>query len=233
MRWGDTLFKIDHWQTLAFHTLKEINDVADVEHTENSIKNASTKVLNHFDINDDKDYDMFLKEIPPSQMTNFLPTRTFFVNFILFLEKRRLMYSEIVGTNVKEHLEEIISLIEWYESHPSIQTFWMNREDLDNHELVFCMIFYSRCLDEQRQILKYFLHGVKERALINRVHCSAGVLAPYSHCPTDTEIIPYEAHHTTTVREYFDCCLIDQAGHRLAEIILYGKEENWKTVFKP
>ncbi|MFN8336351.1 MAG: hypothetical protein U0U09_14580 [Cyclobacteriaceae bacterium] len=220
---GDTLFKIDHWQTLAFHTLKEINDVADVEHTENSIKNASAKVLNHFDINDDKDYDMFLEgntSIP--ELTNFLPTRTF-VNFILFLEKLPSHVFRSLESNVKEHLEEITSLIEWYESHPSIQTFLNEQRRPDNHEDGILYDFYSRCLDEQRQILKYFLHGVKERALHKSFIVPLGLGSIFSLSDRYRDY-PYRLPHHNG-QEYFDCRLIDQAGHRLAEIPLrQGRE---------
>ena len=237
---GDTLFKSDNWQTLAFHALREIDNVGDIENTDDSVNIAAAKVLSHFDINDDEDYTMFLEgSVSIPELNNLLPTRTF-VNFILLLEKLPSQVFQSLEAKVKEHLAEITSLIAWYESQPSIQTYLKEQRKPDNHEDGILYDFYSRCLDEQRQILKYFLNGIKERALHKASIVPLGLGSVFSLSDRYRDY-PYRLPHYNG-QEFFDCRLIDQAGHRLGEIPigqgrelekLYAadKEEFYKQLF--
>jgi len=237
---GGTLFKADNWLSLAFYALQKVSEVGDIENNQDSIDQAAGKVLSHFDINDNEDYSLFLENnVAIPELKNAPRTRTF-LNFILYLEKLPSEVFQSLEAKVKEHLTEITALVEWYEGQPAIQTYLKEQRKPDNHEDGILYDFYSRCIDEQRKILKYFLNGIKERALHKAyvIPMGLGPLFSFSERYRD---YPYKFPHHNG-QEYFDCRLIDQVGHRLSEIPirqsrdlekLYAtnKEEFYKQLF--
>jgi hypothetical protein len=237
---GDTLFRIDDWLSLAFYALKEVSQVGDIENNQNSIDQAAGKVLSHFDIKDDKDYSLFLENNAAIPELKDVPRIRIFLNFILYMEKLPSEVFHSLEAKVKEHLTQITALIEWYEGQPAIQIYLKEQRKPDNHEDGILYDFYSRCIDEQRKILKYFLNGIKERALHKSYVIPFGLGSMFSFSERYRDY-PYKLPHHNGL-EYFDCRLIDQVVHRIGELPitqgrdlekLYAsnKEEFYKQLF--
>jgi hypothetical protein len=209
---GNLLYNASNWHNLIFHALKEIEEMADVEHNATALDHAASKVLLHFGLSDEEDYSTFLSEPHSVPELAKEPRLRTFVNFLLYLEKLPSETHHVLESKVKEHLQQISELIAWYESHPILK----EKRKPEDHEEAILHDFYARCISEQQEILKYFLSGVRQRARYKSTVVPFGMGTLFALTDRYHDF-PYRLPHHNGV-EYLDCRRIDLAGHRLGEI---------------
>lgn len=216
---GENVFDYPDWISLVHAALKVIKEVAEPAKENTSIESGAKEVLKYLKMDEkDDDYSLYLNHPQSIKELEALPAARVFANFILALDKLPRNTYLWLDSKVKEHLSELTTLMGWYESQGTIRSILKENRKPDNHEEAVLFDFYSRCISEQKNIIKYFLTGVKPRALAKAMAIHLGLGSVFAKSERFRDF-PYKFGHYG-YEPYFDCRLLDQVGHRLADVIV-------------
>jgi hypothetical protein len=211
---GDAIFDFKTWDDLLYHSLKLFSPVNEwIEATPNSILKACITVNKQLGLNLKatlyKLTDDGKEEIKSPESD---PVTKFRENVLQFDElPHNALF--LLQNSVKDDLEEINELIAEYENTKIIQDHLKNNGFNRSHENRITIDFYTRCIEERKNIEKYLNDGIKQRALDKAAHKWPLMSSEFMAFMLDRPYyfaLPYG-------REYFDVKRIDLVSHRLGE----------------
>lgn len=153
---GRRIFEITSFSDLYFNVLKLITETKEVENNSESIQFYTNKALKHFDLGLSKTV----------KLSHNASIETFNYNSFLGIDK--LPYDELskIKPFVEGHLREINQLIDYYESLEPIKNLLKGEDRIFGHSNLTIVHFYSRCVQQRKLILDYYLDGIYKRVML-------------------------------------------------------------------
>lgn len=209
---GDGLFDLKSWDDLIFHSLKLISPINRwIKNTPESLEKGCDMVNTKLGLNLEATiYKITEKGQEKINRPKLDPVRKY-RQMVLQLDQLPYVTFSLLNSHVKEDLLDINALIDRYEQKPVISAFLKKGEVSRKHEERMLVDFYERCTEERVVILKYYLEGIKKRALDKAWH-------KFPLMPPDflSFLLDYPYYYARPYgREYFDIDQIDLVSHRL------------------
>lgn len=163
-RLRDKIFEIKCWEDLVFESLKQIKGLSrGLEKNTISLDAACTKVLAHFQLDGETDAELYWEK--EGDVLSFEGPIKNYISFVLRLKHLPHDSYLLLGSTVKEHLDDLNKIIQRYETDSYISKYISFHEQPRDHEQRTKFDFYQRCIRERGVISNYQASGVKARAL--------------------------------------------------------------------
>ncbi|MBN8694590.1 MAG: hypothetical protein J0L69_15455 [Bacteroidetes bacterium] len=238
---GDDIVEIKNWNTFLFTTLNVISPVnKGLKDNPESITKAAAKIVSYFygRVKKAKLYkitDAGREEI--KIMEKDVLKR--YYEDILYIDKLPHPIYRDLEVKVKIDLSSINSLINRYEKDSYIKKLVSANQPPYDHEERIKHDFYKRCVAEQKNILNYYLSGIKQRALSKAGYVWPSFKSIFAVGESYRDF-PYKFHNQP---EMFDHLLIKEAQHRinnfyisealrLEKLYLKNKESFYRSYFR-
>ncbi len=203
----DILFSVDSLEELEFEVLKHLHPINTVVLKNNKSYLLKGKIAL---------YDFFYGA--KTQHKRAISTReklNLFERDLWPFDKLPKAQLRLLKKNVETHLKESNDLIKHYEGLAIVQDFLKKRSVKKNHEAKTILDFYIRCLAERQEILNYYLHGVRDRAIVK----SYKKLIPVSIADIFESFKDYPYYTSLKNNVYtIDYRKIDCVSHRLIDV---------------
>ncbi|HCA06794.1 hypothetical protein [Chryseobacterium sp.] len=242
---GDMLFSFSTLDEVIFSSLKCIYPInKSVKNTPVSIENHCGKVLEHFQIRtvlDAKLIDIDTKRIISDNTQEKLKSckQRYLENILMLKEIPKYNYTNL-KINVENHLKNIITEINYYDSLKFISDFKKDNINPSSQQEKTYLNYYLRCINEQQKILNYlYSNDIKDRAIFKSTKHLIDI--PYWNNWYYNDY-PYKSAFPNS-KQYFNHNYINRAEHRLGEfpismgnkldnLYMHDKEKFYKRYFK-
>lgn len=234
-RLSENIFDIKEFDDLLYRSFKEIEQVSDwVENDPISLEKAASFVMSRLMGDNTLPIQKRLRD-GVNRYSDEETNIDKYIYYILGYKKTPFSCYRYIKNRVEQDLRSISELLKYYESIQCIKEY-KSGENPRTHEDGWIVDFYKRCISEQREILDYYLFGMKERALAKAQN---GLYSPNYDAYND---FPYRMAYSIGL-SYFDHRITDRLSHRLFEIStgyipelkkIYelNKEKFYKKLFK-